>query len=290
MQLAISSDMLVEGRHFFSDINPYKLGHKALAVNLSDLAACGAKPLAFTLALALPKADAAWLEPFSRGLLKLATEHNCHLVGGDTTQGPLNICITVFGEVPKQQALLRSGAKAGDDIYVSGTVGDARLALEHFRGNVTLPDDLFAQARIRMETPTPRVVLGMALRGIASSAIDISDGLLGDLGHILKQSAVGAVIDTSNASKLIAIQAINTPTKCQFNPQKQLEYILAGGDDYELAFTAPPAMREAVQSASTASATKVTRIGSVTAELGLRLVDENGQAVANDFGSWDHFK
>jgi thiamine-monophosphate kinase len=290
MQLAISSDMLVEGRHFFADIDPYKLGHKALAVNLSDLAACGAKPLALTLALALPKADAAWLERFSRGLLALAAEHNCHLIGGDTTQGPLNICITVFGEVPKQQALLRSGAKAGDDIYVSGTVGDARLALEHFRGNVALPDDLFAQARIRMETPTPRVALGMALRGIASSAIDISDGLLGDLGHILKQSAVGAVIDTSNASKLIALQAINTPAKCQFNPQKQLECILAGGDDYELAFTAPPAMREAVQSASTASATKVTRIGSVTTEFGLRLVDENGQAVANDFGSWDHFK
>jgi thiamine-monophosphate kinase len=290
MQLAISSDMLVEGRHFFADIDPYKLGHKALAVNLSDLAACGAKPMAFTLALALPKADAAWLEPFSHGLLALAAEHNCHLIGGDTTQGPLNICITVFGEVPKQQALLRSGAKAGDDIYVSGTVGDARLALEHFRGNVALPDDLFAQARIRMETPTPRVVLGMALRGIASSAIDVSDGLLGDLGHILKQSAVGAVIETSIATKLIAIQAINTPAKCQFNPQKQLEYVLAGGDDYELAFTAPQAMRKAVQSASTASATQVTRIGSVTAELGMRLADANGQAVANDFGSWDHFK
>jgi thiamine-monophosphate kinase len=220
----------------------------------------------------------------------LAAEHNCHLVGGDTTQGPLNICITVFGEVPKQQALLRSGAKACDDIYVSGTVGDARLALEHLRGNVALPDDLFAQARIRMETPIPRVVLGMALRGIASSAIDISDGLLGDLGHILKQSAVGAVIDTSNAPKLIAIQAINTPANRQFSLEKQLEYVLAGGDDYELVFTAPLAMREAVQAASIASETKVTRIGSISAELGLRLVDANGQSVANDFGSFDHFK
>jgi thiamine-monophosphate kinase len=290
MQLAISSDMLVEGRHFFAVVDPFKLGHKALAVNLSDLAACGAKPLAFTLALALPKADAAWLEPFSRGLLALAAQHNCHLIGGDTTQGPLNICITVFGEVPKQQALLRSGAKAGDDIYVSGTVGDARLALEHFRGNVALPDDLFAQARVRMEAPTPRVALGMALRGIATSAIDVSDGLLGDLAHILKQSKVGALIDTLIAINLIAIKAINTPANCQFTPQKQLEYILAGGDDYELVFTAPVALREAVQAASIASVTMVTRIGRVEAELGLRLVDANGQRLVNDFGSWDHFK
>ena len=290
MQLAISSDMLVEGRHFFADVDPYKLGHKALAVNLSDLAACGAKPVAFTLALALPQADATWLEPFSRGLLNLAAQHNCHLIGGDTTQGPLNICITVFGEVPQQQALLRSGAKAGDDIYVSGTVGDARLALAHFRGNVVLLDDLFAQARIRMETPAPRVELGMALRGIATSAVDISDGLLGDLGHILKQSAVGAVIDISLAINLIAINSINTPANCQFTSEKQLEYVLAGGDDYELAFTAPIVMREAVQTASLASETKVTRIGSVEAELGLRLVDANGKSVVNDFGSWDHFK
>jgi thiamine-monophosphate kinase len=173
---------------------------------------------------------------------------------------------------------------------VSGTLGDARLALEHFRSNVNLPNDLFAQARTRMETPTPRVALGMALRGIASSAIDISDGLLGDLAHILKQSAVGAIIDTSIAINLIAIKATNTPTKCQFTVQKQLEYVLAGGDDYELAFTAPVALREVVQAASIASVTKVTRIGSIEAELGLRLVDGNGQTVVKDFGSWDHFK
>ena len=295
MQLAISSDMLVEGRHFLTTIDPYKLGHKALAVNLSDLAACGAKPLAFTLALAMPKADASWLEPFSRGLLALAAEHNCHLIGGDTTQGPLNICITVFGEVPKQQALLRSGAKAGDDIYVSGTVGDARLALEVFRGTLEVSAQAFATARQRMETPTPRVALGMALRGIASSAIDVSDGLLGDVSHILRQSNVGAVIDISTyrhlyAINLIAFEATNTLSISQFTPQKQLEYILAGGDDYELVFTAPLAMREAVQAASFASETKVTRIGSISAELGLRLVDANGQSVANDFGSFDHFK
>ena len=289
MQLAISSDMLVEGRHFFADVDPFTLGHKALAVNLSDLAACGAKPLAFTLALALPQADVAWLAPFSRGLLALATEHNCALIGGDTTQGPLNICITVFGEVPKQQALLRSGAKAGDDIYVSGTLGDARLALEAMRGNLTLPTEAFTAAKARLETPTPRVALGMALRGIASSAIDVSDGLLGDLGHILQQSQAGAVIDTSKAMHLVALQATNTPANGQFTPQKQLQFILSGGDDYELAFTAPVSQRSAVQAAAQASNTPVTRIGQIKAELGLRLTDAQGQTVPNIYGSFDHF-
>lgn len=298
MQLAISCDMLVEGRHFLSTVDPYKLGHKALAINLSDLAACGAKPLAFTLALALPRADEAWLAPFSRGLFALAAEHNCELIGGDTTQGPLNICITVFGEVPSSnvnsnapsQALLRSGAKAGDDIYVSGTLGDARLALEVFRGTLELPAEAFKQARARMETPTPRVALGLALRGVASAAIDVSDGLLGDLAHILRQSGVGAVIDTSIAINLIATKAINTLDATQFNPKKQLEYVLAGGDDYELVFTAPAAMRDAVQAASSASATPVTRIGQIQAELGLRLIDGQGQPVPNHYNSFDHFK
>ena len=294
MQLAISSDMLVEGRHFFADVDPYTLGHKALAVNLSDLAACGAKPLAFTLALALPKADEVWLAAFSRGLLALAAEHNCALIGGDTTQGPLNICITVFGEVPKQQALLRSGAKVGDDIYVSGTLGDARLALEAMRANmsskVTLPEETFAFAKARLLTPTPRVALGMALRSLASSAIDVSDGLLGDLGHILKQSLVGAVIDTSIAINLISIQAINTTANGQFTPQKQMQYVLSGGDDYELAFTAPASQRHAVQAAAAASNTPVTRIGQIEAALGLRLIDDQGKPVKNSFESWDHFQ
>ena len=290
MQLAISSDMLVEGRHFFADVDPYKLGHKALAVNLSDLAACGAKPLAFTLALSLPKADEAWLASFSRGLLALAAEHDCALIGGDTTQGPLNICITVFGEVPKQQALLRSGAQVGDDIYVSGTLGDARLALEAMRDNVALPSEAFVAAKARLETPTPRVALGRALRGIASSAIDVSDGLLGDLGHILQQSHVGAVIDTSVAMHLIAVQAINTLANPQFTPQKRLQYVLSGGDDYELAFTAPVAQRDAVHAASAKTATPVTRIGQIEAELGLRLTDAQGQTEPNNYGSFDHFK
>jgi thiamine-monophosphate kinase len=290
MQLAISSDMLIEGRHFFADVDPFTLGHKALAVNLSDLAACGAKPLGFTLALALPKADDAWLASFSRGLLGLAAEHHCVLMGGDTTQGPLNICITVFGEVPKQQALLRSGAKAGDDIYVSGTLGDARLALEMMLGNLKLPNEAFATAKARLETPSPRVALGIALRGIASSAIDVSDGLLGDLGHILKQSRVGAVIDTSIAMNLISNKTINTLDSSQFSSQKQLQYVLSGGDDYELTFTASASQRHAVQAAALASNTPVTRIGQIETAMGLRLINAQGQIVPNNFASFDHFK
>ena len=180
MQLAVSTDMLVEGRHFLSTVDPARLGHKALAVNLSDLAACGASPLAFSLALSLPKVDEGWLTLFSRGLFALADSHGCELVGGDTTQGPLNICITVFGELPTGSGLLRSGARPGDDIYVSGNVGDARLALEVFRGRLSVPAAVFDAARLRLEQPTPRVPLGLALRGIATSAIDISDGLAGD--------------------------------------------------------------------------------------------------------------
>ena len=292
-QLAISSDMLVEGRHFFADVDPASLGHKALAVNLSDLAACGAKPLAFTLALALPRIDEAWLAQFSRGLFELADLHGCELVGGDTTQGPLNICITVFGEVPvaggRSQALLRSGAQAGDDIYVSGTLGDARLALAVMRGELTLPAEIFAQARARLERPTPRVALGLALRGVATAAIDVSDGLLGDLQHVLDASQLGAVIDTSAAIELIAACARNTGTRGLFSSKKQLQYVLAGGDDYELVFTAPQATREAVQAASALAATPVTRIGRMESRPGLRLIDAEGRSVPNTFASFDHF-
>jgi thiamine-monophosphate kinase len=296
-QLAVSSDMLLEGRHFLSTVDAAALGHKALAVNLSDLAACGATPLAFALALAMPQINEPWLAAFSRGLFALADLHNCELIGGDTTRGPLNICITVIGEIPMargaSQALLRSGAKAGDDVYVSGTLGDARLALEVFRGSVSVSADVFAQARLRMEQPTPRVALGQALRGVATSAIDVSDGLLGDLGHVLKASKVGATIQTDVASHLMAAymraSSDSDSFAHEFPKETRLAYVLAGGDDYELAFTAAPEQRSAVQNAAQISRTHVTRIGRIDEEPGLRLVDGQGKAVANTFPSFDHF-
>jgi len=284
MQLAVSSDMLVEGRHFLSTVDPARLGHKSLAVNLSDLAACGARPLAFTLALALPGIDEPWLEGFSRGLFALADEHGCELVGGDTTRGPLNICITVFGEVPAGAALLRSGARAGDDVWVSGTLGDARLALEVFRGTLTLPADVFSMARQRMEQPTPRVALGQALRGTASSAVDVSDGLVGDLGHILASSRVGATLDADAAVSLVAAAASSS-----LGADVLRTCAMSGGDDYELVFTAAPSARAAVEQAGRDSATRVTRIGRIETEPGLRIVDAGGSPVAQRFGSFDHF-
>ena len=288
-QLVISSDMLVEGRHFFADVSPFSLGHKALAVNLSDLAACGATPVAFTLALSLPRIDGAWLQAFADGLYALADAHSCELIGGDTTQGPLTICITVFGEVPRGQALLRSGAQVDDDVYVSGTLGDARLALDALQGRIQLPPDVLAAARLRLELPTPRVALGTALRSIATSAIDISDGLAGDLGHILKASGVGARVNADITINLIAACARFDWARGQFDTEKQLEAVFSGGDDYELAFTAPPAVRQAVQAASASSQTPVTRIGVIEMQPGLRLVDGGGNPVTTPFKSFDHF-
>lgn len=282
MQLAVSSDMLVEGRHFLPTVDPRRLGHKALAVNLSDLAACGARPMAFTLALALPSVDEAQLEGFAHGLFALADEHGCELIGGDTTRGPFNICITVFGEVPAGDALLRSGARGGDDLYVSGTLGDARLALEAFRGTVVLDGAAFEQARRAMEQPQPRVALGIALRGIATSAIDVSDGLLGDLGHVLRRSSVGAEVwaDALPRSTVLRALPIELQRRCT----------LSGGDDYELVFTAPSAQAAAVNSAAADAAVAVTRIGRIVATSGLVLRDrENGSRIAQTFGSFDHF-
>ena len=290
MQLAVSSDMLVEGRHFLSTVDPARLGHKSLAVNLSDLAACGARPLAFTLALSLPGADEAWLQGFAQGLFALADAHGCELVGGDTTRGPLNICITVFGEVPAGAALLRSGARVGDDIWISGNVGDARLALEVFRGKLALPPGLMQLTRDRMEMPTPRVALGLALRGIATSAIDLSDGLAGDLSHVLKQSGVGATLDADAVAARLAAAWHPDGQALQLAGEARHAVTLAGGDDYELAFTAPVSAREQVEHAGRAAATPVTRIGRIEAEAGLRLVDGSGQPLARQqFASFDHF-
>ena len=282
MQLAVSSDMLVEGRHFLPTVQPARLGHKALAVNLSDLAACGAKPMAFTLALALPRVDEVFLDGFARGLLALADAHGCELVGGDTTQGPLNICITVFGEVPTGQALLRSGAQPGDDIYVSGTLGDARLALEVFRGALALDGAAFEAVRSAMEQPQPRIALGLALRGLATSAIDVSDGLLGDLGHVLRRSGVGAEVQVDALPRSDVLRAL---------PERlQRQYTLAGGDDYELVFTAAPQHAQRVAAAGLTAQSSVTRIGRISAAPGLRLIDGAGCLVADTFGSFDHFK
>ena len=285
MQLAVSSDMLVEGRHFLSTVAPERLGHKALAVNLSDLAACGAEPLAFTLALAMPRADAAWLEGFSTGLHALAERAGCELVGGDTTAGPLNICITVFGEVPVGQALLRSGAQVGDEIWVShpigGGVGDARLALEVFRGQVKLEGAGFEAVRRAMELPEPRVALGLALRGIASAAIDVSDGLLGDLSHLLRRSGVGARVEADAVPRSVVLAAQTQ--------ELQRLCTLSGGDDYELVFTAPEAAQKRVVEAARSASVGVTRIGRTEAKPGLRLVDREGLALEAAWTSFDHF-
>ena len=206
----------------------------------------------------------------------------CELIGGDTTSGPLNICITVFGEVPTGAALLRSGARPGDDLYASGTLGDARLALEAFRGRVALDADDFAAARRAMELPTPRVALGVGLRGIATSAIDVSDGLAGDLGHVLRRSGVGAIVDVDALprSAVLAAQPLALQREC----------LLAGGDDYELVFTALPSRRDAVAAAAASAGVAVTRIGRIEADAGLRLVDRRGESVASAFDSFDHFR
>jgi thiamine-monophosphate kinase len=281
--LAVSSDMLVEGRHFFAGADPFQLGHKALAVNLSDLAAMGATPLGFTLALALPSADPAWLDGFSRGLFALADAHGCELVGGDTTRGPLNICITIFGELAPGQALRRDAARAGDDIWISGTLGDARLALAGLLHEVPLDAADAALAAPRLHAPAPRVALGRLLAegGLAHAALDISDGLVGDLGHILAASRVGALLDVDAlpAGPALARQAQDLRRR----------FSAAGGDDYELCFTAPAAQRDAIVAAGAQCGTAVTRVGRIETEAGLRLVDGDGAPLAMRLQGWDHF-
>lgn len=284
MQLAISSDMLVENRHFFAGADPLALGHKCLAVNLSDLAAMGARPVAFTLALSLPGADPAWLAGFSAGLFALADQFGCELIGGDTTKGPLNICITVFGEVAPGHALRRSAARPGDDIWISGSLGDARLALAGYREEFALDAADLQAAAARMHMPSPRVALGLALAALplAHAAIDISDGLVGDLGHILAASQVGATLDAD------ALPA--GPVLARQGRDLRRRFCAAGGDDYELCFTAPAASREAVLAAGRASGTAVTRVGTIEAAPGLRLVGSDGAPLALQLEGFDHFR
>jgi thiamine-monophosphate kinase len=289
-EIAITSDMLVAGRHFFMNANPELLGRKALAVNLSDLAAMGAKPIGFTLSIALPKVDAAWLEAFSKGLFAIANQYSCPLIGGDTTAGPLTISITAFGSIPSGKAIRRSGAIVGDDIWASGTVGDARLALAALRHEMNLPESDLKQIEHRMHNPTPRVELGMKIREIASAALDISDGLLGDLQHILKQSQVSAEVFLDQLPKSETLQ--------KQSEDMQNQFAASGGDDYEICFTAPIEKRDAIDQISTALNLPLTRIGSVTKTVGaiekLSLLNKNGVLLdetksAALLKSFDHF-
>lgn len=283
--LVFSVDMLVEGRHFLAGVDPRTLGHKTLAVNLSDLAAMGAKPRWALLAGALPDVDEAWLAQFAVGLFALADRFDVALIGGDTTRGPRTFCLTIIGEVPSGTALTRAQAKPGDDVYVSGTLGDAALALATLQGRARLEPSDLATARSRLETPEPRVALGERLRGVASAAIDLSDGLTGDLGHILDQSRAGATVEVALIPRsrplavLIDGDARNLGLAC----------LLAGGDDYELCFTAAPKLREAISAIARDVGVPLARVGTVTEGEGLIVRDERGEPLPSLPRSFDHF-
>jgi thiamine-monophosphate kinase len=282
MQLAVTSDMLLEGRHFSPRDSPAGLGHKALAVNLSDLAAMGATPRWATLSIALPEENDAWLAAFARGFFRMADLHGIELVGGDTTRGALAFSITAIGEVPPGQALRRDGARAGDDVWVSGAIGSAAMALAYRQGRLFMEQIDAAKVLPALYLPTPRVELGIALRGIATSAIDISDGLLGDLGHILQRSHVGASLDFAALPTLPVAQAY-------LHEAVARDCVLAGGDDYELCFTASPDCRVAVGAAAQPAGVAVTRIGRITAEPGLAVFDADGRPLPYQHTGYDHF-
>jgi thiamine-monophosphate kinase len=286
-ELALSTDMLVAGRHFLHDTEPEALGHKTLAVNLSDCAAVGAQPRYALLAGALPEADPDWLERFSRGLFALADRFGVELIGGDTTRGPLTLCMTIIGEVPAGRALLRSGARPGDAIWVSGELGTAAAGLAILRGEFDLPEPARRHAIDALQRPIPRVELGIALRGIATSAIDVSDGLVGDLGHILERSAAGAEVELSRPPCSEWLRArLGAPESRDF----ALGCLLAGGDDYELCFTAPPAQGAQVLEAAKQAGVAVTPVGHVVAGAALTIRDEHGQVLdLSRLRAFDHF-
>jgi len=277
--LAVSTDLLLEGRHFFHDADPESVGHKSLAVNLSDLAAMGARPRAFTLALALPRVDEDWLGRFCRGLFAIADRYGCELVGGDTTRGPLTVCITVFGEVPPDAALRRDAAQPDDDVWVSGSLGAAALAVHQRNENRALASG--DPARLRLDRPEPRVALGLSLRHVARAAIDLSDGLLGDLGHILDRSRAGAEIDWPAVPVDAALDGLPDALRRRL--------ALAGGDDYELLFTAAPENRSAIEAIGHRLELPLARIGRIVAGEGLRLRDARGRPLQVDGSGFDHF-
>jgi thiamine-monophosphate kinase len=274
MELAVSTDLLLEGRHFRAGADPRKLGHKALAVNLSDMAAMGAAPRWATLAIALPEADEAWLEAFSRGFFALAERFGVELVGGDITRGALSLCVTILGEVPAGLALFRAGAGPGDDIWVSGELGGAALGLAR-------PE--VAAAAKRLDEPEPRVELGERLRGIASAAIDVSDGFAQDLGHILERSGVGAIVEYELLPRPGDVTSIQDRVL-------QSRLVLSGGDDYELVFTAPQGVRADIAALSSELKLALSRVGSIqVGEPTLRVLDAHGRPMASD-GGFDHFR
>ncbi len=276
---AISTDLLLEGRHFFAGADPASLGHKSLAVNLSDLAAMGARPRAFTLAIGLPEVDEKWLAAFCEGLFALADRHGCELIGGDTTRGPRTVCITVFGEVPEGAALRRDGAQPDDDLWVSGTLGAAAFAVRERNAGRTLARD--DDASIRLDRPEPRVALGLALRHLARSAIDLSDGLLGDLGHIVERSRVGAALDWP---------AVPVDARLDGLPEdERVRLALSGGDDYELLFSAAPENRTAIAAVGARLGLPLARIGRIDCGSSIDVRDARGRAMPVEVRGFDHF-
>lgn len=280
MALLVSTDMLVAGIHFFADTDPWGLGWKAAAVNLSDIAAMGGCPRWMTLALALPQAEEAWVAPFAEGFAACCAAFDTDWVGGDTTRGPLTLCPTVFGEIPTGQAIRRDGARAGDLLWVSGQPGRAALGLWHLQGHVTLPEP--APCLAALHTPQPRVALGRALRGIAHAMLDVSDGLLGDLAHMLKASGVGAVLEDA-ALPLAALRVTGVAE------DRLRAALLSGGDDYELLFAAPPAQTAALAALANTLDLPLTRIGRLEAQAGLWLEDAQGARTPLAAQGFDHF-
>lgn len=282
MELAVSADMLVAGTHFFADCDAYQLGWKSLAVNISDMAAMGAIAKWATLAIAMPEVNAPWLAEFSCGFFACAETFNVDLIGGDTTRGPLTLSVQIMGEVPVGKAIRRSGAKVGDEIWVSGKIGDAALALAHLQKKIILPKDVLQYCKAALHSPQPRVALGIALRGIANSAIDISDGLLADLGHILERSKVGANLQLVNIPRTAL-----RDTVCDH--ESLIYFALAGGDDYELCFTAPATKHAEVLQISEKLALPLSCIGQITRGAGTILQNEYGEAIPIRKTGFDHF-